>query len=51
MVDRALLIRLGALGDTLQASSAANLLKKHHPQMEVDFLATRAWRDLFEKAS
>ena len=47
MVDRALLIRLGALGDTLQASSAANLLKKHHPQMEVDFLATRAWRDLF----
>jgi ADP-heptose:LPS heptosyltransferase len=41
------LIRVGALGDTLQASSAANLLKKHYPQMEVDFLVARAWRDLF----
>ena len=47
MADRALLIRLGALGDTLQASSAAALLKKHHPQMEVDFLAAAGLEGLF----
>ena len=47
MAERALLIRLGALGDTLHASSAASLLKKYHPEMEVDFLAARGLRDLF----
>jgi ADP-heptose:LPS heptosyltransferase len=47
MAERALLIRLGALGDTLHASSAARLLKKHHPKMEVDFLAARGLTDLF----
>ena len=48
MTDRALLIRLGALGDTLHASSAARLLKKHAPHMEVDFLAAEGLGDLFE---
>jgi ADP-heptose:LPS heptosyltransferase len=48
MRERALLIRLGALGDTIQASSAASLLKKHRPQMEVDFLASDGLVDLFE---
>jgi len=48
MTDRALLIRLGALGDTLHASSAACLLKKHAPHMEVDFLAAEGLRDLFK---
>jgi ADP-heptose:LPS heptosyltransferase len=47
MAERALLIRLGALGDTLHASSAASLLKKCHPQMEIDFLAARGLADLF----
>ncbi len=48
MTDRALLIRLGAMGDTLQASSVALLLKKHAPQMEVDFLASAGLGDLFK---
>lgn len=47
MADRALLIRLGALGDTLHASSAASLLKKHHPRMEIDFLVSAGLEDLF----
>jgi ADP-heptose:LPS heptosyltransferase len=47
MADRALLIRLGALGDTLQASSAAVLLKKHVPRLEVDFLAAAGLTGLF----
>jgi heptosyltransferase-2 len=47
MAEKALLIRLGALGDTLHASSAASLLKKCHPQMEIDFLAARGLTDLF----
>ncbi len=48
MAERVLLIRLGALGDTLHASSAANLLKKHAPHMEVDFLAAAGLGDLFK---
>lgn len=48
MAERALLIRLGALGDTLHASSAAGLLKKHRPDMEVDFLAADGLAGLFE---
>ncbi len=47
MAERALLIRLGALGDTLQASSVAALLKKGDPRTEVDFLATAGLEDLF----
>ena len=47
MTERALLIRLGALGDTLHASSAASLLKKHAPHMEVDFLAAAGLESLF----
>jgi len=48
MTDRALLIRLGAMGDTLHASSVALLLKKHAPHMEVDFLAAAGLGDLFK---
>ncbi len=48
MPERALLIRLGALGDTLQATSAACLLKKHDPDMEIDFLAAEGLGGLFE---
>lgn len=48
MTDRALLIRLGAMGDTLHASSAALLLKKYAPHMEVDFLAAAGLGDLFK---
>jgi ADP-heptose:LPS heptosyltransferase len=47
MAERALLIRLGALGDTLHASSAAVLLKKHVPHLEVDFLAAAGLAGLF----
>ncbi len=47
MTERALLIRLGALGDTLHASSAASLLKKQDPNMEVDFLSADGLGDLF----
>jgi lipopolysaccharide heptosyltransferase II len=48
MTDRALLIRLGAMGDTLHASSVALLLKRHAPQMEVDFLAAAGMGALFK---
>jgi len=48
MADRALLIRLGAMGDTLHASSVALLLKKHAPHIEVDFLAAAGLGDLFK---
>jgi ADP-heptose:LPS heptosyltransferase len=48
MTERALLIRLGALGDTLHASSVAGLIKKHCPEMEVDFLAAEGLGGMFE---
>ncbi len=35
---RVLLIRLGALGDTILASSAASLLRRDHPGVRIDFL-------------
>ena len=47
MSDRALLIRLGALGDTIQASSAARLLKRQFPGVQVDFLASAGFEGLF----
>jgi len=40
MQDRALLIRLGAIGDTLHATSAARFLARSFPEMKVDFLAS-----------
>jgi len=46
MVKRALLIRLGALGDTLHAASVACLLKGHYPDSEIDFLARAECREL-----
>ena len=47
MIKKALLIRMGALGDTLHASSVADLLKAHFPACEIDFLASANCRDLF----
>jgi len=47
MSERVLLIRLGALGDTLQASSVASLLKNADSRMEIDFLAAAGVQDLF----
>ena len=44
---RALLIRLGAIGDTLHASSVARLPKAQFPEMEVDFLASAGTESLF----
>jgi len=44
---RALLIRVGALGDTIHASSAAILLKEHYPDMTIDFLASPGMAPLF----
>ncbi|MEW6439697.1 MAG: glycosyltransferase family 9 protein [bacterium] len=37
---RVLLIRLGALGDTILASSAAGLLRRHQPDVEIDLLVS-----------
>lgn len=37
---RVLLIRLGALGDTIVASSAASILKRDHPGARIDFLVS-----------
>ncbi len=47
MADRALLIRLGALGDTLHASSAAVLLKRHRPEWRIEFLCSGGLEGLF----
>jgi len=44
---RALLIRVGALGDTILASSVAGMLKRDFPGMEVDFLASSGLEGLF----
>jgi len=45
--ERALLIRLGAIGDTLHASAVARLLKVQFPGMDVDFLASAGLEGLF----
>ncbi len=47
MGEKALLIRLGALGDTLHAAGVAGLLKAHDPDIEVDFLSALGLHDLF----
>lgn len=39
-LGRVLLIRLGALGDTIVASSAASLLRRDHPGVRIDFLVS-----------
>ena len=39
-LGRVLLIRLGALGDTIVASSVASLLKRDHPGARIDFLVS-----------
>ncbi len=46
MGERALLIRLGAIGDTILASSVVGQLKAHYPDMEIDFLASSGLQDL-----
>ena len=46
-LGRALLVRLGALGDTILASSVAGLLKKNFPGIKVDFLASAGLEGLF----
>jgi len=45
---RALLIRLGALGDTIHAVSAASLLRREFPEIEIDFLAGGQTVELFD---
>lgn len=47
MDDRALLIRLGGIGDTLHASSAASFLANRFPGIQVDFLASPGAAGLF----
>jgi len=47
MSDRALLIRLGGIGDTLHASAAARALADRFPGMKVDFLASPVSAGLF----
>lgn len=47
MRERALLIRLGAIGDTIHASGAAGLLKKQSPDMEIDFLVSAGLEPIF----
>ncbi len=47
MKDRALLIRLGAIGDTLHATSAARFLGQRFFDMKVDFLASPTAAVLF----
>jgi ADP-heptose:LPS heptosyltransferase len=48
VAGKALLIRVGALGDTIHASSAALLLKKQNPGMQVDFVAAAGLEGLFD---
>ena len=48
MTGRVLLIRLGAMGDTLQASSVAGMLKKQFPHLEIDFLSSAGVGGLFD---
>ena len=47
MGEKALLIRLGAIGDTIQASSIAGLIKMRNPDMQIDFLASAGLEPLF----
>ena len=47
VVERALLIRLAGVGDTLMATSAAGFLKQYDPGMEIEFLALSGLEGLF----
>lgn len=46
-LGRVLLIRLGALGDTILASSAASLLRRDHPGVRIDFLVAAGLEGLW----
>src|SRR5436190_33063 len=46
---RILLVRAGALGDTLMATPALRALKQHDPEAEIDFLCSQAARPLLEE--
>jgi heptosyltransferase-2 len=47
--DRILIVRAGALGDTLMATPAVRALKQRYPEMELDFLCSQSARPLLEE--
>jgi len=47
-VDRILVVRVGALGDTLMVTPAVRALKKKYPDAEVDFLCSESAAPLIE---
>ncbi len=46
-MNRILVVRAGALGDTIMATSISHSLKKCYPKAKVDFLATKGMEPLF----
>ena len=47
--NRILIIKLGALGDCIQAMGAIADIRAHHDQAEISVLTTRAYQKLFER--
>jgi ADP-heptose:LPS heptosyltransferase len=47
--DRILIVRAGALGDTLMATPTIRALKQRYPDAELDFLCSEAARPLLEE--
>ena len=47
LTGRVLLIRLGALGDTIHATGVAGLIRRRHPRLKIDFLASAGLEPLF----
>lgn len=45
---KVLVIRLSSLGDVVLATPVVELLKKHHPDAEVDFLVKREYSELLQ---
>lgn len=48
--QKILVIKLGALGDVVQAMGAAAAVRAHHPGAEITFLTTRPYADLARRA-
>lgn len=48
--ERILVIKLGALGDVVQAMGAAAAVRAHHPGAEITLLTTRPYADLAQSA-